>query len=72
MPNGYGTSKDPIQPHQCVKLVIQSQNDHALLYNIVKQNMSIFSQSDGQGVIFLVYSVIMTRTIGQVREDMDL
>ena len=52
--------------------MIQSQNDHALLYNIVKQNMSIFSQSDGQGVIFLVYSVIMTRTIGQVREDMDL
>ena len=34
--------------------------------------LNLFSQPDGQGVILLVYSVILTRTIAKIREDMDL
>ena len=34
--------------------------------------LNLFSQSDGQGVILLVYSLVLTRGIAKVRGDMDL
>ena len=34
--------------------------------------LSLFSQADSQGVILLVYSVILTRVIEKVKTDMDL
>jgi hypothetical protein len=53
----------PVLPHQCTKMILKlkSQNDPLLVFNLVKMYMNLFSQADGQGVILLVYSVILTR-----------
>jgi len=43
-----------------------------MLFNLVMMYLSLFTHSTGQGVILLVYSVILTRGISNVRSDMDL
>eukprot|EP00347_Sterkiella_histriomuscorum_P020281 403338405 len=63
--------KNPILPHQCQKLVINT-SDKNILYNIVKDNISYFVNAEGHGVILLVYSVIMTKGIQNIINDMDM
>ena len=50
------------------------KNDVGLIYNLVKMYLSLFTAqgNDCHGVIMLVYSVILTRGIANVRSDMDL
>ena len=43
-----------------------------MIYNLVKSYMSLFNQADCQGVILLVYSIILTRGISKIQKDMDL
>lgn len=65
----------PVLPHQCTKITLslqQNSNAFPLIYNFVKMYLGLFSQADSQGVILLVYSVIMTRTVDNIRQDMDL
>jgi hypothetical protein len=38
----------------------------------VKTYLNLFNQADCQGVILLVYSVIFTRGIENIKKDMDL
>ena len=43
-----------------------------MIFNLVKCYLNLFSQADSQGVILLVYSVILTRGIQNIKGDMDL
>jgi len=43
-----------------------------MVYNIVKLYLSLFNQANCQGVILLVYSVICTRGIENIKQDMDM
>ena len=43
-----------------------------MIYNIVKLYLSLFNQANCQGVILLVYSVICTRGIENIKQDMDM
>ena len=43
-----------------------------IIHNLVKLYLSLFNQANCQGVILLVYSVILTRGIHNVAADMDM
>ncbi|TNV73474.1 hypothetical protein FGO68_gene15445 [Halteria grandinella] len=63
--------KQPIQPHQCQKLTLNFSNSQTVFY-AVKDNLSYFIQQEGHGAILLVYSVIQTRGIRNILDDMDM
>lgn len=46
--------------------------DYPVVFNLIKMYLNLFTQSDGQGIILLVYSVILTRGIDKIKSDMDL
>ena len=43
-----------------------------VIHNLVKLYLSLFNQANCQGVILLVYSVILTRGIQNITNDMDM
>ena len=75
IPNGQVTRKQPIQPQQCQKITVTTQNKQDVLvltHSLLKQYASCFVEPDSQGVVLLVYSIILTRGIENIRGDMDL
>lgn len=73
IPQGNTSNRNPpLLPHQCSKVTLSSKNDYQAILGLVKMYLNLFSQADGQGVILLVYSVVLTRGIANVRADMDL
>jgi len=47
-------------------------HDKKILFDIVKDNINYFASADGHGVILLVYSVILTKGMDNIRLDMDV
>jgi hypothetical protein len=47
-------------------------HDKKLLFDIVKDNINYFASADGHGVILLVYSVILTKGLDNIKSDMDI
>jgi hypothetical protein len=75
VPQGNASNKNPpLLPHQCSKinLNLSQPTDLATIFNLMKMYLNLFSQADGQGVILLVYSVILTRSVEKIQSDMDL
>lgn len=58
-------------PNQCSVSKFKSK-DPKLLFNLVKNNIGAFSQANGQGVILLVYSAMLTRGLDNIVADFDL
>lgn len=46
--------------------------DKNMLYYIVKDNISYFVNPEGHGVILLVYSVLLTKSLNNIIADMDM
>jgi hypothetical protein len=65
------TTKAPILPTACTKLIINTY-DPKSIFHIVKDNLNYYTQPDGNGVILLVYSVILTKGIQNIINDMDM
>ena len=78
LPAGTARSSKPLQPQQCVKLTIPAEATRSaadtlqLLHAVIKQHASAFDRPDCQGVILLVYSVILSRGVERIRSDMDM
>jgi hypothetical protein len=47
-------------------------SDPSLVFNAIKENAGIFLTPDGHGCILLVYSMILTRGIDNIFNDMDM
>ena len=47
-------------------------DDSNQIFYAVKDIINYFSKSDGHGAILLVYSIILTRGIGNIYEDIDM
>jgi ubiquitin carboxyl-terminal hydrolase MINDY-3/4 len=70
--SGMGKAK-PIQPTACQKTsYVQGPDQRLKVYNGVKACLKTFLDRSGPGVVLLVYSVILTRGIERIREDMDM
>lgn len=62
------SQQQPILPHYCKKIRINSKSVAQkqllqMIHGIVKLYLSLFNQANCQGVILLVYSVILTRGV---------
>ena len=71
VPASQQNPKTPILPHQCQKITLNF-NDSGTVFNAMKENIGYFTQQDGHGAILLVYSVILTRGLQNILDDMDM
>ena len=46
--------------------------DPKMLYYLVKDNLGYFIQPDGHGIVLLVYSIILTKGIDNILNDIDI
>jgi len=70
--SGMGKAK-PIQPTACqLSSYSQGPDQRSKVYNGVRSSLKTFTDRSGPGVVLLVYSVILTRGIDKIREDMDM
>jgi hypothetical protein len=54
-----------------LKLVAKNNNPKTI-FELVRDNIGYFVAADGHGVILLVYSVILTKGIENIYNDMDM
>jgi hypothetical protein len=64
-------NKSCILPTQCNKIVI-STFEYKKVFNVVKDNIGMFCQENGNGVVLLVYSVLLTKGLTSIISDMDI
>jgi len=53
------------------RLEVLSASSRDELLSLVHQHLTTFMHPEGYGVVLLLYSIILTRGVGQVRSDMD-
>ena len=63
----------PISPTQCQKIMDKNGEDlRKQVLGVIKSQIRMFVEQKGQGVILVVYSVILTRGIAELAADMDM
>ena len=63
----------PISPTQCQKIIYKNGDDlRKRVLDGIKSQIRMFVEQKGQGVILVVYSVILTRGIAELAADMDM
>ncbi len=62
--------KSPVAPSACTRLLVDSY-DRDQVFNIVKNNIGYFTQPEGNGVVLLTYSVLLTKGVDIIPTEMD-
>lgn len=72
LPRSPNKSLTPVQPSACIKNAFPKTPDQRQkLLNAVRANLSTFVGEVGPGVVSLVYSVILTKGVEALADDMD-
>lgn len=67
---GTGLSKGPILPSSCSTLTLMKA-DREMVFGMVLGNLAEFTEEEGNGVILFLYSLILTKGIDHIVNEMD-
>lgn len=70
IPPSHGTA-NIATPSKC-KQVVQHGATWRSIYKCITQHLALFTQKDGNGVVALVYSCLLTKGLAQLVQEFDM
>jgi hypothetical protein len=70
-PSQVYSSSQLIGASKCKRMVIPNANFHQI-YSVIMSNLHLYTQTDGYGVVCLVYSCLLTKGARNVAQEMDM